>query len=364
MASLFSFQPVATAPKEPSLPRINSTFTSRIRNPGPCLLLDYLARRFDYRTREQWSDLIDLGRLELEGRPARADDPLRENQVLRFAVVDYEEPEVPVDFSLLNPGPDGRPAGDLAFLHKPAGLPIHRTGKIFFQTLANLARERFGDMTWAPLNRLDRETSGIVAFARGPEAFRALAPSSPDAAWTKLYVAVVKGVLPGDDIGEFNQPLGEIPGDAIRCRMHAHAQGKPAVTLYQSIATKDGKSLVVLSPITGRKHQLRVHLAESGCPVVGDKIYSGEGRAYLTRLDRELGDEDYAVLGARRHLLHAFYLEIEAKGAGRQEVWDWDAGAEFNAGFGLELARDWKDSPSGLAFIERARDARRNAQWI
>lgn len=344
------------------MPKINSSFTSRIRNPGASRLLDYLARRFDYRTREQWSDLIDLGRLELEGRPARADDPLRENQVLRFTVVDYEEPEVPVDFSVLNPGPDGRPAGDLAFLHKPAGLPIHRTGKIFFQTLANLARESFGDMTWAPLNRLDRETSGIVAFARGADTFRALAPSSPDAAWTKLYAAVVEGTLPGGDIGEFNQPLGEIPGDAIRCRMHAHSQGKPAVTLYQTIATRGGKSLVVLSPITGRKHQLRVHLAEAGCPVVGDKIYSGEGRAYLTRLDRELGEEDYAVLGARRHLLHAFYLSIDAKGAGTREAWDWDAGEEFGAGFGLEPVRDWKDSVSCPAFIQRAAETRRNGQ--
>lgn len=358
-ANLFSFQPVAIAPKEPTLPKINSSFTSRVRNPGASLLLDYLARRFDYHTREQWSDLINLGRLELEGRTARADDPLRENQVLRFAVVDYEEPEVPVNFSVLNPGPDGRPAGDLAFLHKPAGLPIHRTGKIFFQTLANLARESFGDMTWAPLNRLDRETSGIVAFARGPDAFRAMAPASPDAAWTKLYVAVVMGTLPEVDIGEFNQPLSEIPGDAIRCRMHAHAQGKPALTLYQTIAAKDGKSLVVLSPISGRKHQLRVHLAEAGCPVVGDKIYSGKGRAYLDQLDRELGDEDYALLGARRHLLHAFYLRIEAQGAGRKEAWDWDAGAEFKAAFDLKPARNWVDSPSGQAFIERAREARK-----
>ena len=355
------------------MPKINSSFTSRIRNPGASLLLDYLARRFDYHSRDQWSALIGLGRLELEGRPARAEDPLREGQTLRFAVVDYEEPEVPVDFAFLNAdsrpgesrgnglGENGLPLGDLAFLHKPAGLPIHRTGKIFFQTLANLVRERLGDMAWAPLNRLDRETSGIVAFARGADAFRALAPASPDAVWTKLYAAVVRGTPPGAGTGIFRQPLGELPGDIIRCRMHGHPGGKSAVTLYQTLETRNGVSLVILSPITGRKHQLRVHLAEAGFPIVGDKIYSGEGKAYLAQLDRELGDEDFAILGARRHLLHAFYLRIESKGGEFQEAWDWNSGPEFHATFALDIIKAWKDSEGSRRFIAQAIEARKSS---
>lgn len=271
-------------------------------------------------------------------------------------MVDYEEPEVPTDFSLL-----GR-HGDLAFFHKPAGLPIHRTGKIFFQTLANLARESLADDAWAPLNRLDRETSGIVAFARGPQALRDLAPAGPSAAWTKVYAAVVRGELPETGVGRMDQPLGEIPGDAIRCRMHPNPGpgGKAALTLYRTLARKDGLSLVALSPVTGRKHQLRVHLAAAGCPVVGDKIYSGEGRAYLARLERELGTGDFAVLGARRHLLHAFHLRIDARDMEAREAWDWDAGEEFASVFPLDRARAWKDSADFREFTALAEETRRN----
>src|SRR3569832_2323062 len=128
------------------MPLINSSFTSVIRNPGGATLAEYLARRFTYHPPAEWDRLLALGRLELEGATARGEERLREGMRLRFAVVDYEEPEVPLDFRILERG------SDLAFVHKPAGLPVHRTGKIFFQTLANLAREELGDDAWAPLN--------------------------------------------------------------------------------------------------------------------------------------------------------------------------------------------------------------------
>jgi 23S rRNA pseudouridine1911/1915/1917 synthase len=347
------------------LPRINSSFTSRVRNPGRDTLLDYLARRFDYRTREQWAGLIAMGRLELEGRPASAGDALREGQRLRFAVVDYEEPEVPTDFRILpeEPPPEGclpRAREDLLLVHKPAGMPVHRTGRIFFQTLANMLRERLGDPSWAPLNRLDRETSGIVAFARGAEALRTLAPSGPGSRWSKFYAAVVRGRPPGNGFGALDLPLGEKPGDPLRCRMHVFPKDSPpspgatapkeALTLYRILAERDGQSLVVLSPITGRKHQLRAHLAAAGCPVVGDKIYSGEGRAYLERLERELDEEDYRRLGARRHLLHAFHLRIEDADRRVAGAVDWDFGADFEAVFPHGLVRGWFDSSEGKAF--------------
>jgi 23S rRNA pseudouridine1911/1915/1917 synthase len=231
-------------------------------------------------------------------------------------------------------------------------MPVHRTGKIFFQTLANLMRERLQDSSWSPLNRLDRETSGVVAFARGPEAFRSLAPDSPTAEWTKLYMAIVRGRLPsasagvgmGMEVGILDQPVGPQTGDAIRCRMHVHLHGKPATSLYQTMAHSEGLSLVVLSPVTGRKHQLRVHLAHAGCPVVGDKIYSGDGQAYLKRLEAELDEEDYAALGAKRHLLHAFYLRIKTPDHEIHEAWDWEPGPEFLQNFPNENPSTWHAS--------------------
>lgn len=339
------------------MPLINSSFTSKVRNPGGVTLLDYLASRFDYHTREVWASLLAAGRMDLEGRPATGEEVPREGQGLLFRVVDYDEPEVPLDFAVLH----RHDARGLAFVHKPAGMPVHRTGKIFFQTLANLVKESLGEGPWAPLNRLDRETSGIVAFARGAEAFRTLAPSSRHAAWAKLYVAAVRGDLPGDGIGRIDEPLGERPGDAIRTRMHVQPEGKRALTLYRVLARREGRTLVALSPITGRKHQLRAHLAHLGHPVVGDKIYADGGAAYLARLERELGPGDLAALGADRHLLHAFFLRIESGGTA-SEARDWEAGAAFDPDLPADALRSWMDSGAGRDFLAAAAAERRDLE--
>ncbi|MDB5050661.1 MAG: putative pseudouridine synthase, RluD family [Fibrobacteres bacterium] len=365
MAGPFSFHP-APARGIPALPKINSSFTAKIRNPGPDRLLDYLARRFTYHSPAEWADLLAKDRLELEGKVARGAEPLREGMELRFAVVDYDEPEVPLDYRILER--DKR----LAFVHKPAGMPVHRTGKIFFQTLANLVKEELGDPAWAPLNRLDRETSGLVAFARGPDAFRELAPSSEHSRWTKFYTAVVRGEPPAAG-GRIEVPLGEKSDGAIRCQMHAMPHGKPALTLYRKIAFRDGLSLLALSPITGRKHQLRAHLAEIGCPVVGDKIYSLGGRAYLKQLDADLDSADHAALGATRHLLHSFCLRIgsvsgTALGSAgsvtgpASEAWDWDVGPEFARVFKALEVRTWCATPAFGEFWAEAEAARNGMQ--
>lgn len=333
------------------MPRINSSFTAKVRNPGRDRLLDYLERRFTYHSRSEWSDLLAKRRLELEGRTADGGETLREGMELRFAVVDYEEPEVPLDFRILEK------SRDLCFVHKPAGMPVHRTGRIFFQTLANLVKEALGDMAWSPLNRLDRETSGLLAFARGPEAFRTFAPSAPDSRWTKFYAAVVRGAPPGP-AGLIDVPLGELEGSAIRCRMHPVAGGKPARTLYHLIAERNGLSLMALSPITGRKHQLRAHLAGLGSPVLGDKIYSLEGKAYLKQLGGELGDSDRAELGASRHLLHAFCLRVGAGSDADYEAWDWDVGTEFARVFKALEVRAWCATPAFGDFRRQADQAR------
>ena len=305
-----------------------------MRNPQADTLLDYLTRRFTYHSREDWLALLRLGRLELAGITATGKESLKEGMVLRFSVVDYLEPDVPLDFHILER------STDLCFVHKPAGMPVHRTGKIFFQTLANLVKEELGDPSWAPLNRLDRETGGLVAFARGADAFREYAPSAPSSHWTKFYVAIVRGTPP-TPAGILNQPLAENPASAIRCQMYELAHGKPALTLYRTIASQAGLSLLVLSPITGRKHQLRAHLAGIGCPVVGDKIYSFGGKAYLKQLDQELTEADILELGASHHLLHSFCLRIGTRGQIASEAWDWNVGTEFSRIFPVMEARVW-----------------------
>ncbi len=335
------------------MPLINSSFTVRIRNlTDKPTLHAYLARRFTYHPSEEWLRLIETGRIFLNERPGDAGFPVGNGDVLRYQVVDYEEPDLPVDFRIL--WRDER----LMLVHKPAGLPVHRTGRIFFQTLVNLVREELDDTAWSPLHRLDRETGGVMAFARGKQAFAAHAPEREDMHWLKLYVAVLSRPL-AERRGELRHALSEDKQGPIHCKMVASEAGKFCVTLYRTLLEKEGTQLVVLAPLTGRKHQLRAQLAAVGCPIIGDKLYGGGGKAFLKRVAGEMLDAtDKSMLGADHQLLHAFHLRLE-KGSSRvAEATDLDWSGEFAPYFEKASLQGFLESDAYSEFIQEIESRR------
>ncbi len=334
------------------MPIINSSFTSQLRGlPKSLSLIDFLSQRFFYHTREEWKALIHKGRLSLDDQLASAEDILKNGQSLRFQVVDYFEPDLPCDFKIVTQNQH------LMLVHKPAGLPVHRTGKIFFQTLANLIREHLKDQEWSPLNRLDRDTSGLVAFAKGKAAASLYSPQNVETHWSKIYVAVIRGDLP-KGLQSTSLPLKENVKAAIRSKMEVDEEGKVSHTLWQKIASENGYSLVVLSPLTGRKHQLRAHLAALGYPMVGDKMYAHDGIYYLKQLNAELSAEDFSVLGAHRHLLHSCFLNISLGKHSMCQAWDWDWPEEFTHYFEFSTWQNWMTSAAGDTFKAQVWEAR------
>jgi 23S rRNA pseudouridine1911/1915/1917 synthase len=243
--------------------------------------------------------------VSLQGITAQAQTPIWPGLTLAYRFEGWHEPQLAQTAAILGQ------EDDLTLVHKPIGIPVHKTSRIVFQTLAHWVHDRLGK-DFSPLNRIDQETSGIVAFARGADSFRRFSPEH-GSVWSKIYLAVVRGHIP-EASGTLDLPLGELPGDAIRSRMHVHSGGKPSLTLWRRLSLGENSSLLAVSPITGRKHQIRAHLAHLGFPLIGDKMYDFGGRFYLRRIESELDENDYLELGASHQLLHAFYLKLAPGG--------------------------------------------------
>ena len=166
----------------------------------------------------------------------------------------------------------------LVAVNKPAGLVVHPTYKNVSGTLLDQLRARDPQATFSLVGRLDKLTSGIVVVATSGSVHTELQRIWPSA--EKDYLAIVKGrVEPAR--GEINLPLGTDPAD--RRRRIVRADGAPSITQYERVAGDGNCSILRCRPVTGRRHQIRVHLAAHGWPVLGDAVYGPPGSARLHR---------------------------------------------------------------------------------
>ncbi len=187
---------------------------------------------------------------------------------------------------------------DLLVVDKPAGLVIHPAYKhpsgTLFDAVSAYARER-GDAKPCLLHRLDKDTSGAILLAKTEHARRHLVRQFEQRTLRKTYLALICGAL-HPATGEIDAPLRRDPLD--RRKMQIDPQGAPARTEYQTInVLASGVTLIELHPITGRMHQLRIHLAAQGTPIVGDTLYADPDR--------------WAPLSPPRHCLHAHMLTFQ-----------------------------------------------------
>ncbi len=162
----------------------------------------------------------------------------------------------------------------LLVVDKPAGLPVHGgpSGKASLEDL--LPELRFGYRETPKLaHRLDQETSGCLALGRNDRAMRKLGRLFQRRLVEKRYWAVTAGRPPAPD-GRIDLPLAKVT-EGRAWHMAAAAEGKPATTLYRLLGEARGLSWLELRPLTGRTHQIRVHLAAIGCPILGDRAYGG-----------------------------------------------------------------------------------------
>lgn len=261
------------------------------------------------------ASVIDNKLFWIDGRAGKKGEKLRAGQLVTF--------HGPEEWLLARPSPAKQLAvpiiyedASLLVVNKPAGMATHGFSGKDTQTLANfLVAHRpdlltVGKSRWEPglVHRLDRETSGLVLVAKTPAAFDSLRLQFRRREVKKIYWALVWGST--EPTGAISFPIAHDGRDRQRMRVLADVSRKAtdpkswkALTKYRTLCTKRKVSLVEVEMATGVTHQIRVHLAAMGHPIVGDALY-GQARS--------------DTLGLNRHFLHARALEFRHPKDGRR----------------------------------------------
>jgi 23S rRNA pseudouridine1911/1915/1917 synthase len=274
-------------------------------------VVSYLAWRYPHTPLEAWEERILQGRVLLDGWPPEPRRLVQPGQLLVWVRPPWEEPSAPLSFAILF-----RDDHLLAVL-KPAGLPTLPGGGYLDHTLLAILRRRYPEAS--PVHRIGRGTTGVVLCARSEEAARALASAWRREKIRKFYRALISG-RPARDRFSVDAPIGRVPH--LRASFKAHAAvpgGKQALSHVQVLERLEEASLVEVEIVTGRPHQVRIHLAASGHPLSGDRFYASGGGP---RSDAEVGPgEGGFLLHSHRllltHPVSGRPLEVEAPPPGR-----------------------------------------------
>jgi RluA family pseudouridine synthase len=288
------------------------SFTVGEKDEGRALAV-FLAKRFTYHSESEWAERIGSGRVTVCGKRVNGEAPLKAGDLIRYDVSGVPEP--PVDERVSVVLEDAL----LLAVNKPGNLPCHPGGRYFNHTLWALVKERMGVSDPVLINRLDRETSGLVLIGKTPEAAHNLWKQFSSRLVVKRYTVYVEGALEGRlQASGWLVPDGQ---SVIRKKRRfvpaASAGGTPpcpdaewAETVVEGVSRSGDFSVVSAEPKTGRLHQIRATLCSLGFPVVGDKVYGVDETSFIRFCTDSLSAEDWGRLRLRRQALHAGYLRF------------------------------------------------------
>ncbi len=234
-----------------------------------------LARLVPQLSRSAAQRLLEEGRVSLAGQPVRKNYRCAAGDLFLLSLPEAEEiPLVPQDIPVDVVYEDG----DVVVVNKPRGLVVHPAPGHPDGTLVNALLYHCGDSLSGVggekrpgiVHRIDKDTSGLLIVAKNDFAHQALSAQLSDRSLSRVYEAVVRGSL-REDAGTVDKPIGRHPTD--RKRMAIVPGGRPAVTHWEVLARYRGYTHIRCRLETGRTHQIRVHLASLGHPLLGDETY-------------------------------------------------------------------------------------------
>lgn len=262
----------------------------------------WLAARFTYHTLDEWVTLIENHQLLVNDLSSQADYLLCTGDVVAYHPTSLEEPEVSHDIQVLYED------DFLMAINKPADLPCHPAGRYFKNTLLTILRENCLEARL--INRLDRETSGVILIAKNKRTAGKLGKQFERRQVTKEYQVLVEGKFP-EQLTADGILTVDNHSPVIKKRVFQwDGEGETSITQFRRLALGADLSLVHVTLGTGRMHQIRATLSSLGFPVVGDKIYGLDENFFIRFISRELTSEDRTRLRLLHQALHAWKLTM------------------------------------------------------
>lgn len=273
----------------------------------------FLAAQFPDFSRSLIRKAIDAGSVMVNGRVAKASYKVRNNdQILLQLPESTHDAPVAEDIPLHILYEDEH----LAIVNKPYDMVVHPARGHWSGTLVNALRHHFGELSGLNgdyragiVHRLDRDTSGVILIAKDEITHKDLSLLFENRKVFKEYVAITAGVLDRDS-DYIERRIGHHPKDRVKMVVtDEEDDGKEATSFYEVIERFRGYTFCRIHPRTGRTHQIRVHLASIGCPVLADKLYSGRDQLLLSDLKPGLDPALDEVLMPRQ-ALHARRIRL------------------------------------------------------
>ncbi|EMC98188.1 hypothetical protein BAUCODRAFT_574268 [Baudoinia panamericana UAMH 10762] len=272
----------------------NTNVKERWRGRG---ILDIFRDEFRDRPEEYYKDAIETGKIQVNGQPVPSVGAVVQNgDIISHTLHRHEPPVTAQPITIVHED------DDMIVINKPAGVPVHPAGRYNYNSVVEIMRAERGHQ-WNPLpcNRLDRLTSGVMFIGKHKKAAERLTDQLVERTVRKEYVARVKGEFPANEV-VCEQPILQISPKLGLNRVRAN--GKTAKTVFRRLAyyppaatsqgdsaPKEGYSIVRCLPLTGRTHQLRVHLQFLGHPITNDPIYANR-RVFGASLGRSSANSD------------------------------------------------------------------------
>jgi len=242
-------------------------------------ILEVLSGYLQYYDKEQWENFFKENKVNIiiNNKQNNYNTILKEKDEVILLIKQEAEPQVNKDYKIIYEDEY------ILAINKPSNLPMHPSGRFHGNTLINMLKKQYPNLK--TINRLDRQTSGIVIFAKDDDTTKHLANQFSQRNVEKRYIAVVKGEC---DINKIiDEPIKQSTYKDICKIMIVAKDGKESQTKVRTMHKSKEKSILECKPITGRTHQIRVHLNHIGHPAINDTLYGNNPQEFLDELNNK-----------------------------------------------------------------------------